>query len=412
MGGAAVGPPPLAGFGGLSPTAGGASATAGFAAFGGMFVSRSVPVPPPEPALLDECVYSVDCPADDSCNCQYECPNDTPFASCFEDTEREPDGTWTCKFSASGRAESYRVGGVDAAGACHIIADLAGGEPEYAGDERCVPERDQSSEDSCVESYSCVRPIVFGDGSMATLGVDRYIECSEQSQQCLVGDVAYHADDFAIADRCDALVPYLEEPPEPVFDAPPDCATTITEEVVGGCQTTTLCSWRAEVGASVSIERQEIVYAACESNGYGGSRCACARDDETLRFDTPWPTNDATACEVARGACEGGLEFTDEVECRQRYVSVDTVYCESMADCTRPASLAGADVVAIGTLQASCAHDGDAYACRCVNANQGRRIEVDAPSNFEGCVEAGEACRDALDLRYVGESGSISAPAQ
>ena len=408
-GGAAIGPPLAPPFGGASAAGGGAPAMAGFAAFGGMFVARSVPLPAPGPIALEGCVYFVKC-GDTACECSYECPGDTPFASCFEDTERVPDGSWSCTFSASGRAETYRVGGVDVAEACHIVADLAGGEPEQAGAESCASDFQVSSDTSCEYAYRCTRPIVSARGQMASLGTARHIGCSEHADVCLVGDVAYQADEIEVADRCSALVPYVEEPPDPVFEEPPECATTVTEEIAGGCQTHTLCSRIAEIGPSVSVVNQQLVYTACESDGYGSSRCACADDDHALRFDTPWPTNDATACEVAQSACQGGFEFSGEASCRQRYVSVDGAHCEAMEDCKRPASLAGSEVIAIGTLQASCAHDGDAYACRCLSGDQAIRLEVGAPPSFDGCVQASEACRDALELRFFGDNGSVGAP--
>jgi hypothetical protein len=411
LGGAAAGPPAVAGFGGGRPIVGGAPGVAGSGASAGTGVLRSVPVPLPEPAVLDECTYSVDCQdGGSSCTCDYQCPLDSVFAYCYEDTEREPDGTWSCTYSASGRAGSYRVGGVDMATACQVVADLAGGEPEFAGPESCAPERRVRSEDTCDYTDLCTRPILLADGRMASLGWPRYIGCSEYGDLCLVGNVAYRVEDIELADRCEALLPYADDPPVPVFEDPPVCETTIIEEISGACQTDRLCSEIAEVAPSVSIEHQEIFYAACESDGRGGSRCACSRDGEALRFDTPWPTNDATACDVARGACEGEFEFTGEVECRQRYISVDTLSCQTMADCVRPGSLAGAEVVAIAILEASCLHDGDAYACSCVSGNHAEQIPVEAPSSFDGCARAAEACRDAVELSFVGDNGSISAP--
>jgi hypothetical protein len=309
---------------------------------------------------------------------------------------------------ATGRSEKYFVGGVGVAEACQIVAALAGGEPEYAGPESCGPGAREASAAGCNYADLCMRPIELGDGAMATLGRTRYIGCS--ADVCLVDNVAYHADDVDLEDRCEALLPYAEQAPEPMFAEPSECATTITEDAVGACQTHRLCSKMAEVGPSVSIENQEIVYAACESDGAGGSRCACSRDDDALRFDAPWPTNDTSACEVARTACEGGFEFTGEVECRQRYVTVDSVLCETLADCSRRGTLADAEVEAIALVQASCVHDGDAYACRCVSGNQAEQIRVDQPASFDGCVRTVEACRDAVELRYFGDFGSISAP--
>jgi hypothetical protein len=411
MGGAAAGPPALAGFGGGRPIVGGAPAAAGSGAFAGMAVMRSVPVPLPEPALLENCVYSVDCPDDGtSCTCNYQCPIDSAFAYCYEDTEREPDGTWSCSYSASGRAESYRVGGVDMATACHVVADLAGGEPEFAGPESCAPAQRVRSDDICDYTDLCARPILLDDGRMASLARPRYIGCSEYGDLCLIDNVAYRVEDIDIADRCEALLPYAEDPPEPLFEGPPVCETTIIEEISGACQTDRLCSEIAEVAPSISIDHQEIFYASCESDGHGGSRCACSRDGEALRFDTPWPTNDATACDVARSACEGEFEFTGEAECRQRFISVDPTYCQAMADCTRPGSLAGAEVVAIAILQANCAHDGDGYACSCVSGNHAEQIAFEAPSNFDGCTRAAEACRDAVELSFIGDHGLISEP--
>ena len=411
MGGAAAGPSALAGFGGGRPIVGGAPAAAGSGAFAGMAVIRSVPVPLPEPARLEDCVYSVDCIDDgSSCTCDYQCPIDSAFAYCYEDTEREPDGTWSCTYSASGRAGSYRVGGVDVATACRVVADLAGGEPEFAGPESCAPEQRNRSDDTCDYTDLCTRPILLGDGRMASLGWPRYIGCSDYGDLCLVDNVAYRVEDVDIADRCDALLPYAEDPPVPVFEDPPVCETTIIEEISGACQTDRLCSEIAEVSPSVSIEHQEILYASCESDGRGGSRCACGRDGEALRFDTQWPTNDARACDVARSACEGEFEFTGEVECRQRYISVDTISCQTMADCTRPGSLAGDEVVAIAILKASCLHDGDAYDCSCVSGNHFEQILVDAPPNFDGCTRAAEACRDAVELSFIGDNGLISEP--
>jgi hypothetical protein len=409
IGGASVDPPVFAGFGGMISAGGGAPAAAGFAAFGGMPIPRSVPVPLGGPVSLDECTYSVDCGVGSFCSCRYACAGDSPVASCGEDPEgRGPDGTWSCELLAAGRSERYFVGGVDMAKACQIVVALAGGEPDYAGPESCTPGAREASATICDYVDPCIRPIVLEDGTMATLGRTRYIGCSEDL--CLVDDVAYHADDVDLEDRCEALLPYAEDPPEPVFAEPPECGTTILEEAVGACQTETLCSETAQVAPSVSIEHQEIVHAACESDGNGGSRCACSRDDEALRFDAPWPTTDAAACENARSACEGGFEFTGEVECRQRYVTMGSVFCETMADCSRRGTLADAEVAAIAILQSSCEHDGEAYACRCVSGNQAVQLRVEQPASFEGCVNTVEACRDAVELRYVGDFGSISAP--
>jgi hypothetical protein len=141
-----------------------------------------------------------------------------------------------------------------------------------------------------------------------------------------------------------------------------------------------------------------------------GSRCACGRDGEALRFDAPWPTDDATACDVAESACQGGFEFTGEVECLQRYVTVDSTSCQTWADCSRPGSLAGDEVLAIAALKASCLHDGDVYTCDCTSSYFSNQVQVDAPSSFDGCMQAATACREAVGLRFVGDNGSISAP--
>ncbi len=409
VGGASVAPPVFAGFGGMIAAGGGGPAAAGSAAFSGMPIPRSVPVPPPGPVSLDECTFAVSCGVGSFCSCSYSCAGDSPAASCGERPEGGVDGAWSCELLAAGRNELYFVGGVDMGTACQIVAALAGGEPEYAGPESCTPGEREASATGCHYADVCMRPIELGDGTMATLGRTRSIGCSEDL--CLVDNVAYHADEVDVEARCEALLPYAEQAPEPMFAEPPECATTITEDAPFACQTHRLCSKMAEVGPSVSIENQEIVYAACESDGAGGSRCACSRDDDALRFDAPWPTNDTAACEVARTACEGGFEFTGEVECRQRYVTVDFEFCETLADCTRRGTLADAEVAAVGLVQASCRHDGDAYACQCVSGNQVERIRVEQLAGFDGCVQAADACRGAVELRYFGDFGSISAPA-
>jgi hypothetical protein len=167
------------------------------------------------------------------------------------------------------------------------------------------------------------------------------------------------------------------------------------------------------VRANISRSITALSYAACESDGQGGSRCACSNDREAKRFDTSWELAGDATCERALKACNeaAGLEFTAEVVCGQRSLATDGNFCSTTLDCTRAASLDGDEVLAQGDVDVNCSRtEGDAWACWCESGTATVKMAVDAATPWDACTIAGERCPELVGVQFDGLDGLVSPP--
>ena len=421
VGGAPVGGAPVTGSGGR---AGGAPPTGGTAPTPPAAGSANVPsIPPPSevrvpvparvvPSLADCTLYDHSDGFSDACNFYWDCHGSSRITFCTAGTESGPG--WTC--SCDGGA--FEVLGVEGTAACELMSKVCfDGDWEYAGPETCELDRRDQDIDSCETLERCVRPAA-ADSATASVVTRRSSGCltdGDRGLLCLCESAAYYLSEADPSTACDLTLELCKNPPAVPEHLPePECAVTsqTPRNDRTTCQVSALCEWLPEVGPNVSRSLQVLSYAACESDGQGGSRCACSNDREAKRFDTSWEFAGDQTCERALRACDeaAGLELTGEVVCGQRYLATDGDFCDTALDCTREASFDGDEVIARGDVDANCSRtDGDAWVCWCGSGTATVKMATDAATAWDACTIAGQLCPEVMEVQFDGVDGSVSA---